>query len=536
MKPNPAARDALLRRLGWILLGATVIVVLIARVRLAGLPLERDEGEYAYGGQLLLLGVPPYKLAYSMKLPGTAAAYALIMLIFGQSLTAIHIGLALVNLLTIALVYFLGREILGELCGIASAASYSVLSLMPYMLGTAAHATHLVVLFATAGAVVLLRMKDRRSPLLIMASGILFGLAFLMKQPGLFFVLFGAVWLFAHDLRAQHKLKSVLYRNVLFLISAAVPYLITALALWRAGVFERFWFWTFKYASEYGGAVSLNTGFQLFAGHFFDVIGNAWPIWLFALVGLISFAIARGLGRGALTLVLFAICSALAVCAGLYFRPHYFILFLPAMSLMTGAVFVTISGLTGTRGQSLQVAVLGVFAACLAFPLWSERDFFFELPIPDANRLINGTNPFRESIKIAEYIRDQSTPGDRIAVLGSEPQIYFYSKRLSATGYIYTYGLMEPQPYAHQMQEEMIREIEAARPRFLVLVVANKSWLADKNSDQTIVRWADQYCEAGYEEIGLVNISENGTDYYFSPRRPGVTSAGDHILIYRRKT
>ncbi len=49
----------------WLLLGATLIVILAARIRLLGLPLERDEGEYAYTGQLLLQGIPPYQLAYS---------------------------------------------------------------------------------------------------------------------------------------------------------------------------------------------------------------------------------------------------------------------------------------------------------------------------------------------------------------------------------------------------------------------------------------------------------------------------------------
>jgi hypothetical protein len=38
--------------------------------------LERDEGEYAYAGQLMLQGIPPYQLAYTMKLPGPFAAYA----------------------------------------------------------------------------------------------------------------------------------------------------------------------------------------------------------------------------------------------------------------------------------------------------------------------------------------------------------------------------------------------------------------------------------------------------------------------------
>ena len=230
----------------------------------------------------------------------------------------------------------------------------------------------------------------------------------------------------------------------------------------------------------------------------------------------------------------FAVFSALAVCPGLYFRPHYFILFLPALALMTGSAVV---GVLHIRAKTLlpQFAVLLILAISLAFPLWSERDFFFELPIPEANQLVNGTNPFPESIRISDYIRAQSDPEDKIAVLGSEPQIYFYSKRLSATGYIYTYALMEPQPYAHQMQEEMIHEIESARPRFLVLIVIGKSWLARPDSDQTIFRWANKYCGDNYEEIGLINISDRGTDYYFSTEPVGVTPAADHILIYRRK-
>ena len=85
------------------------------------------------------------------------------------------------------------------------------------------------------------------------------------------------------------------------------------------------------------------------------------------------------------------------------------------------------------------------------------------------------------------------------------------------------------------MQQEMMREIETARPKFLVLVIVNKSWLAGRDSDQSIFRWAVAYCDANYEEVGLINISDGGTDYYLSGRPPNVTPAADHILIYRRK-
>ena len=59
------------------LLVAALLLVGAVRVRLLGTPLERDEGEYAYAGQLILQGIPPYHIAYNMKLPGTYLAYAL---------------------------------------------------------------------------------------------------------------------------------------------------------------------------------------------------------------------------------------------------------------------------------------------------------------------------------------------------------------------------------------------------------------------------------------------------------------------------
>jgi hypothetical protein len=54
----------------WIFLAVIVLgLVIVIRIRLLGIPLERDEGEYAYAGQLMLQGIPPYEFAYNMKLP-----------------------------------------------------------------------------------------------------------------------------------------------------------------------------------------------------------------------------------------------------------------------------------------------------------------------------------------------------------------------------------------------------------------------------------------------------------------------------------
>src|SRR6266545_1650615 len=120
-----------LRVSAWVLFVTTVIMVVLARLHLLDLPLERDEGEYGYTGQLLLQGIPPYQLAYSMKFPGTAAVYAIVMSIFGQTASGIHLGLIVINLVTAALILLIGRRLMGDIGGISSAAAFSILSLMP---------------------------------------------------------------------------------------------------------------------------------------------------------------------------------------------------------------------------------------------------------------------------------------------------------------------------------------------------------------------------------------------------------------------
>src|SRR6059058_5054098 len=116
---------------GWLVVLAAVLLVFSVRLRLRDMPLERDEGEYAYAGQLMLQGVPPYKEAYNMKLPGTYAAYAVIMAVFGQTPAGIHTGVALINCAAIILIFLIGRKVLDETTGIVAAVIFGLMSLSP---------------------------------------------------------------------------------------------------------------------------------------------------------------------------------------------------------------------------------------------------------------------------------------------------------------------------------------------------------------------------------------------------------------------
>jgi hypothetical protein len=301
-------------------------------------------------------------------------------------------------------------------------------------------------------------------------------------------------------------------------------------------VFGKFWFWTVEYAQQYSSQVSVFQGLQIFADWMPSVMGAAWPVWVIAVAGLIGCALDKTNRSAGAFLIGLLFFSLLALSLGLHFRQHYFVLLLPAISLMAGAAVAGATNFLSSHSRVLRLTPILLFGVALGWPIWTERDFFFPASLVESMRMAYGTNPLRESVKIGEYLRAQTAATDRIAVLGSEPQIYFYAQRHSATGYIYTYGLMEPQRFAHQMQLEMIHEIEAARPKYLVLVALNKSWLAGRDSEQLIFKWVDEYCDQNYEEVGLVNISEQGTDYYFSEVPKGVKPTAEHISIYKRKT
>ena len=104
------------------------------------------------------------------------------------------------------------------------------------------HATHFVILPALAATLLLLRAIEKQSLWGIFTSGCLYGLAFLMKQPGGLFALLGFALLFRAAVRQTWKQNAA--RLALFGLGIATPIALTCFLLWEAGVWSRFWWWT----------------------------------------------------------------------------------------------------------------------------------------------------------------------------------------------------------------------------------------------------------------------------------------------------
>jgi hypothetical protein len=184
--------------------------------------------------------------------------------------------------------------------------------------------------------------------------------------------------------------------------------------------------------------------------------------------------------------------------------------------------------------QRTQLIAISIILAIWLQIVYSHRGYLLESDPVKISRIGFGLNPFPETLKIAEYIKANSNKEDKIAVFGSEPQIFFYSQRRSATPYIYVYPLIEPHPYALKMQQEVIDSIEVDNPRFAVIVKSFPSWLVRNDTDRTILRWIDSYILPRYRQIGLIDIlSMTETSYRWdSTAKP--SKEDDWIFIGER--
>jgi hypothetical protein len=442
--------------------------------------------------------------------------------------------------------------------------------------GTAAHATHFLTFFSVTATWALWRALRTDKVYLLFISGVLFGTAFLMKQHGIFLSGFGALMILNH----YAHLRPLAWRKLLnglavFAVGVVLPYAITCLWLWWAGVFDRFWYWTVTFSGSYVSEVSIATGAGYFWRQFTNFATPNWPLLIAAMFGG-GIVWSKGSQGARWFIYAYFAFSFLCLCPGFFFREHYFIVLLPALSIFCGVACSKLlhfascwrtgdrnierarhqSGNTtwrahrNARERASEAAHAGaavpgillwpaatILLAVAIFPVWWQRELFFFWTPRRACQEMYAMNPFVESLVIADYLSRHTTPEQRVAVVGSEPQIYFYAKRLSATGYIYTYELMEPTPFALEMQQQMCREIEAARPEFLVYIHVDLSWLAGPDSNHFIYQWAGRYVESDYRPVGLADIvSQTRTDYQWGDQVAGAhPRSPQYVWIFQRK-
>jgi hypothetical protein len=513
----------------------TIALTVFIRVRLLSVPLERDEGEYAYAGQLILHGELPYQSAYNMKLPGAYYMYAVSEALLGQSDRAIHLALVIVNLICCVFMFRLAREFFSPAVSWAATASFALLSVSPAVLGITANAEHFVILFSIPGTWLLLRAIRSGSRLTLLGSGLMLGAAVLMKQHALFIAAGAGLYYAVALLQRPAGSAARLGRMALFGGAIALPYALIAWYFVMRGVFKDFWFFTVIYARAY---VSINDPLsgvlRTPAAHH---LHDNWALALLGIAGVCWILASRVRLRTHAFLLVFLLFSLLSVYPGFYFRPHYFVMLLPAAALMIGAGFAAIGGFLNPRQPARIGAVL--FSLVVAAPPgWfaaRHHAFAFTWTPAETSRQLYGDAPFVEIRDVAAFIEAHSGPDDLIANVGAEPEVLFYANRRSASGFLYCYPLIENQPYAGEMRRQWFSEMERARPLFAVFAHTDAVWV-DRPFREDAMRWWSAFRE-GYTKVGVVNdVSSAASTAYFGDDSDRLRTTSDNFIeVYRRR-
>jgi 4-amino-4-deoxy-L-arabinose transferase-like glycosyltransferase len=497
---------SLSRRREWALALGTGLLVLLLRAPLVDLPLERDEGEYAYIAWRLEHGELPYRDWFDQKPPGIFLAYRLALVAPGQPVEAIRGLAALVSAGSVVALYFLARRLLSAPAAWLAALLLGCISADPFLQGPIAN-TELFML-----------------PWLILAN-----LAFLAAARGagtrvLPSLLAGGFLGLATGFKPVAAVDAALFVLLLPLIAKGGPWfprllrftgwaVLGGLAVWlpvlawfhaRGGLEELLdavFLHNFAYAGGLGGVERLR-----------NLLSSVPALWeaaaaacVLAGVGLVF--LARGSERWrARYLAGWLVASAVGASASGYYFEHYFQQLLPPLAVAAAAgvvAFHPAPALQRVRGALLAVALASI--ALVAPVLHSVA--LWPLTPAQAMESIYPESPFEVMPEIAAEVAALTAPDDTVFVYGSEAEIFFHAQRRSASRYIFLFPLFGPYSDALDRQRSVIEEVRRARPA--VTVAIPNSLFFGPQTRQDLPEWLDTYVAQNYRTHALV-VAEPG--------------------------
>lgn len=478
------------------------------RATVADVPLERDEGEYAYTAWAWLAGDVPYRDSFLQKPPGAVAVYAGILRTLGATPGAIHWGAQLWTLGTLACVLALGWRWFSAPAALAAGLLLVLLTVDPVFLGNAANTELLALLPLAAGMLAAERSVAGPAARWAFAAG-LAGAAALSFKPVAAPVVAVAAARIAWGTRGRLAPLAAYAAGGLGAGAAGVAYFVAA------GAWQPFFDATVRYNLAYGTSLPFSAywaSLRLQAG---ELLPSLAPLVLVAAAGLAlrlrpGSAPGAAPGRGFAWSLAWLGAACLAASAGGYFRNHYFMFVAPPLALLAGAGLDEAARRLGRDPRTRLLAVAGA-AVLVLHAVWSAPWYYLPGDPAAKCRRLYANNPFVESLAVADWVARHSTATDRLFVFGSEPQVLFYARRRSATRYIFVYPLLAPFPGVRERQQEALRQVRAARPAFIVATFLETSLLEHPDTAPDLRRGLRELVEADYRLVAATPFRPDGS-------------------------
>jgi 4-amino-4-deoxy-L-arabinose transferase-like glycosyltransferase len=479
-----------------LLTAALILIVAGLRVPLLPIPLERDEGEYAYIAWRLGHNELPYREWVDQKPPAVFYVYRFALSLPFDPVRAIHFVGLLFSAASVCALFFLGLRFMDRFWAWLGAALLALLSSDPLVQGTAAN-TELFMLCPLILSLIafLAAAAKTKSHIFFMAlSGALIGIAVMFKQVAIvnWFLLVALYPIFAPAERRWRRAGSFVLWSTAGL-SAVLG--LVVLYFWRRGGLHEFVDNVFTHNLGYISAIGASERLEYCWGALTTLSRTQMIVWAFAATGLIELLIS-GKTKWFLFLAGWLITSVIGVSASGYFFPHYFQQLLPPLALAAVAGAERVAAIKWWKifpAWSRRAVAILMLAA---LPAITISPFLFHYTPAESVRKIYPGNFFAEMPEFARRIETVTPPETPVFIFGAEPELLFYAHRPSATRYIFLFPLYGPYGSVREKQTAAAKQIEHARPSTAVYLPNALFFVS--GTDQYFTQWSMSYLQENF--------------------------------------
>ncbi len=389
-----------------------------------------DEAWWANGANILNQGGQLYRDIALDKNPPIFWFCALLFKLFGVHMTSIHVGSLLLVWATSILVFVIGIRFFSKSAGGAAALIYAAASTTYYIQRIIGMNTEtLMVVFSSAAALCYMKGLLCKTRYCFLFAGLFACFAFLTKPVSVTETVLLCIFPFFTRGRWLDKMRLVLATLSGFALGTCLFFGYMR----REGILELWWdqaiVYGFRYISRVGAEAFAVKSIRVAIAFGFIFL------WLFLLVGYSRKV--RNENSRAYAFVFSWLLSAFAgVIIGRRYYANYFIQVMPPLALLGG---IGLSHLWRNRHQESLCTIRRFCCAAfmISFLWFHSRTIanWVSLAFPQVHRIARWDmwDDNRRNHEIAAYLKDKSSPKDRLFVWGANPQLFFLTQRPMAT-------------------------------------------------------------------------------------------------------
>ena len=465
--------------------------------------LERDEGSYLLIASKILRRGVPYKDITENKPIALYFFLTIPVYLLGSWINGLRVFGFILIALTAFIIFLIGKNLKDIELGFLSSFIFILLQLFtPLMLGFLILSENISNLFIVLAIYLLLSKK--LSPGVAFLIGILSSFAFLTRQTSLFLVAIIPLYIY-YNKEIKQKFDFICYflLGITLLIAIAAFYLFLNSALWDA-LYNTF----LSMLDPYGPYATYDAGsltsLKFYALFYF--ISDKLVIIFLMLLGIINL---QNIKDKFILLWFFVSLISAQISPSMYL--HYYIIILPALSLLVGIGSKSIleGGKIFYENKKIYHLFTLIFIIALSILLILQFSYFAPYPLfaMDTGKAYIDTLSYNEEILIANFIRNTSYD-ENIFVFPSEPQIYYLTGKDSISKMPLFNDVWFANANYSEINRLILQPLSEKRPKYII--IANNlhfEYINKTTNGRIFMQYVNKYYHPS-REIGIAQIYE----------------------------